>query len=480
MAARHTQKAESRFQNCSGNGTLEAFTPNDERCRNKVVRVLLRSILCCVALGSVAAGAAAHEIPTGVTVQLIVKPDRERLQLLVRAPLEAMQDQTFPAFGAGYLDVANADRALRNAALVWLANDIELYEDGERLPALTLVAARASIPSDRSFASYDAARAHVLGSPLPAGTELVWQQALLDVLFEAPIESEHGAFAVRPALERLGLRVETVIRYVAPNGVERMFRVDGAAQLIELDPSWLGAALGFVRHGFAHILDGADHLLFLLCLVIPFRRDLSALVYIVTAFTVAHSVTLIGSAYGLAPDALWFAPLVETLIAASIFYMAVENVFSASLRARWMLAFGFGLIHGFGFSFALRNTLQFAGDHVLTALLSFNVGVELGQLVVLALLVPTLVLLARFVPERAGVIVLSVIVAHTAWHWMTDRFAALAEFPIGVGDVIAALAASGLRWIAAGLGVVAVAAWLARQLWRKRRWQSQPQSSSSS
>ena len=75
----------------------------------------------------------------------------------------------------------------------------------------------------------------------------------------------------------------------------------------------------------SHILDGIDHLLFLLGLVIPFRR-LRSLVVVVTSFTIAHSVTLIASAYNLAPDALWFPPLVETLIAVSIVYMAFENI----------------------------------------------------------------------------------------------------------------------------------------------------------
>ena len=107
---------------------------------------------------------------------------------------------------------------------------------------------------------------------------------------------------------------------------------------------------------------------------------------------------------------------IGSLIAASIFYMALENIVSPGLRRRWLLAFGFGLVHGFGFSFALRDTMQLAGSHLLTSLLSFNVGVEFGQLAVLAVLVPALTLFFRFVvAERMGTIVLSAIVAHTGW-----------------------------------------------------------------
>jgi len=440
----------------------------------QVVRRTRRRLPSFVVLAALAAAALprapdAHEIPSDVTVQIIVAPAGDRLHVLVRAPLEAMQDVQFPTVGPGYLDVPRADAALRNAAMLWLADAIELYENGRRLARPRLVAARASIPSDRSFQDPAAALAHVTGPPLAAGLELVWQQALLDALFEAPIESAGSAFAVRPALERLGLRVVTVIRFAPPGGPTRIFELHGGAEVVELDPRWHQAALRFVAQGFAHILDGTDHLLFLLCLVLPFRRDFGALVWIVTAFTAAHSITLIASAYGLAPDTLWFTPLVETLIAASIFYMAVENVVAANARARWAIAFAFGLVHGFGFSFALRNTLQFAGDHVLMSLLSFNVGVELGQLLVLVLLVPLLNVVFRFVAnERIWVVVVSVIVAHTAWHWMADRFAELREFPIGAADFYAALASSGLPWLAAALLAAALAGIAVRELRRRR------------
>lgn len=398
-------------------------------------------VLACLAMIAAWPGSApSHEIPSDVTVRLIVRPGGDRLELLVRAPLESMQDITFPTTGPGYLDIGRAEQQLRDAAMRWLRNDIELFENGSRLPLPELIAVRASIPSDRSFTEYALAREHLLGAPLQASIELPWQQALLDVLFEVPVSSQDSAFAVLPGLERLGLAATTVIRFESPDGVTRMYQVDGEPELVALDPRWHQAALRFVAQGFRHILDGADHLLFLFCLVLPFRRSLRSLVVIVTAFTVAHSVTLIGSAYGLAPDALWFTPLIETLIAASIFYMALENIVAPNVRLRWAVAFGFGLVHGFGFSFALSDTLQFAGDHVLTSLLSFNVGVELGQLFVLLLLVPLLNLVFRYVPRQQLItVVISVIIAHTAWHWMGDRYTALREYPIVPGTLFGAL-----------------------------------------
>jgi hypothetical protein len=270
--------------------------------------------------------------------------------------------------------------------------------------------------------------AHLHAPPLPAGLDLPWQQALLDVQLEAPIESPSSLFSIEPRTQRLGMRVVNAVRFFGANGVERVFQIEGDAGVVALDPRWHQSLLRFLAQGFEHILDGADHLLFLLCLVVPFRRQLRALIFIVTAFTAGHSVTLIASAYGAAPSGFWFPPLVETLIALSILYMCVENVLSPNLRTRWPIAFGFGLVHGFGFSFALQNTLQFAGDHVLTSLLSFNVGIELGQLLVLVLLVPALNLLFRYVPERAGGIVIAVLVGHTAWHWLGERLTALNAF----------------------------------------------------
>src|SRR6266516_632252 len=270
---------------------------------------------------------------------------------------------------------------------------------------------------------------------------------MFDVLMDYPIQSDRSEFAIHPRYERLGLRVVTALRFMPPTGVVRAFEFLGDPGLVRLDPRWYQAALRFVEMGFFHILDGTDHLLFLFCLVIPFRRW-RPLIAVVTSFTVAHSITLIASAFNLGPDALWFPPLIETLIAISILYMALENIVGSNIGRRWMITFGFGLVHGFGFSFALRETLQFAGSHLLTSLLSFNVGVELGQILVLVILIPALEILFRFaVAERMGTIILSAIVAHTGWHWLLERGERLGQFQFQWPTVNAALLATVMRWL---------------------------------
>jgi hypothetical protein len=427
------------------------------RRTSRVLMAALLAALSCVT--------AAHEIPSDVKVQAFVKPDGQKLQLLVRVPLTAMREVDIPKRGPGYLDLARADAALRTAATLWIADNIDLYEAGNQLTYPVVADARVSLPSDKSFASFDEARAHLAGPRLPEKMELFWNQGMLDVLFEYPIQSAGAAFAIHPRLERLGLRVTVALRFLPPGGAERAFEFHGDPGTVALDPRWHQAALRFVDSGFWHILEGTDHLLFLLCLVIPFRR-FGALVLIVTSFTVAHSITLIASAYDLGPGALWFAPLIEMLIALSIVYMAIENIIGTNVQRRWMLTFAFGLVHGFAFSFALREQLQFAGNHLLTSLLSFNIGVELGQLLVLAVLIPLIRLLFHYVvPERIGVIILSVLIGHTGWHWMLERGERLGQFPWPAFD--AATLASAMRWLIA-LAVMAAGMWAVNAALRKR------------
>ena len=410
----------------------------------------------------------AHDIPSDATVQAFLKPSGEHLELLMRVPMKVIRDVDFPNRGPGYLDLARTQPLLADAATLWISDAMEVYEGDTRLPKPRVAATQISLESDRSFASYEQALAHINGAKLAENTDVVWNQVMFDILFEYPIQSDQSKFSIHMGFTNLALRVITVLRFLPPNGVVRAFEFTDDPGLIRLDPRWFQAALRFVQLGFEHILDGTDHLLFLFCLVIPFRL-FRGLIPIVTSFTVAHSITLIASAYNLGPDALWFPPLIETLIACSIVYMALENIVGgATVNRRWIITFCFGLVHGFGFSFALRQTLQFAGSHLLTSLLSFNLGVELGQLLVLILLIPLLEGLFRFVvAERMGTIILSALVAHTGWHWMTERWDKLRQFPFQWPVLTPALLAGLMRWLMAGL-ILGGLIWLIYGLMRQR------------
>jgi len=134
------------------------------------------------------------------------------------------------------------------------------------------------------------------------------------------------------------------------------------------------------------------------------------------------------------------------------------------------MTFSFGLVHGFGFSFLLRERLQFAGSHLLSSLLAFNVGVELGQLLVLVVLIPALgFLFTRVVNERMGIIILSTIVAHTGWHWMVERWDNLRQFPFPSLDLPAV--ASLMRWAIAAILIGVALWWISGAV---KRWEGLP------
>jgi hypothetical protein len=274
--------------------------------------------LVAAALFSWTAVPAAHDVPNDVRIQVFLRPEGQVLRLLVRAPLASMNDIPWPTSGV-FLNLSDREMplALRDGAKDWIADRIDVYEEGVSLGVPRLAAVRVSLPSDTSFDSYDGALRSLLGPALPNDTELVKSQAMVDALLEYPIRSARSRFSIDPHYRLLGLRALTVLRFVTAEGAERALEFHDDPGLVRLDPRWFQAVRLFVAEGFRHILSGTDHLLFLFCLVIPFRRFRQLLV-VVTAFTIAHSITLIASAYNMGPDAGWFPPLVETLIAASI------------------------------------------------------------------------------------------------------------------------------------------------------------------
>jgi hypothetical protein len=433
------------------------------RLRRRCFAALAGALACALAFC-----AAAADIPADVRINAFVKPAGDRLELLIRLPLAAMTAVEFPTRGPGYLDLARADEALRGAAKV-LTDNITAYENDAPLPTPQIVRARVSLASDRSFASYEQARAHLDEPRLPDDAELYWNQQLLDVLLVYPIGSERSQFSIRPRVERFGISVSTALGFVMPGGGARAFEFHGDPGLIRFDPSWRQAALGFVMAGVRSMLDRVDHLLFLLCLVIPFRR-LRPLIGVAAAFTAGHSLALLGCAFDFVPDGLWFSPLIETLIAVTTVYMALENIVYAAQRLdagrelarRWILAFAFGIVHGFGFSLALGELLQFAGDHHVAARLGFNLGIEVGEIALLVVLVPALGLLFRFVvPERLGIIIVSALATRIASQWMFERWDALAKFPYPKLD--AAFLASAMRGVMAML-IIAAGVWLVKGL----------------
>ena len=200
--------------------------------------------------------------------------------------------------------------------------------------------------------------------------------------------------------------------------------------------------LGFVREGVHHILIGYDHILFLLSLLLPavwirtpftdprhgivrerwapspdLRAALANVLKVVTAFTVAHSLTLALSVLDvLNPPSRW----VESIIAASVVLAALNNIWPVVSEARWKLTFVFGLVHGFGFASALKDA-GLAKGALVAPLVGFNVGVEIGQLCIVAAMLPPAWALRRTRGYRGVFVAGSMLIALVAGLWFVQR-----------------------------------------------------------
>jgi HupE / UreJ protein len=191
----------------------------------------------------------------------------------------------------------------------------------------------------------------------------------------------------------------------------------------------------YVREGVGHIWIGIDHILFLLSLLLPsvlvwqvagkqwqavnsFREAFVDVLKVVTAFTLAHSITLSLAALGVVELP---SRLVESVIAASIIVAALNNIWPRVIGRLWMVAFGFGLMHGFGFASVLAD-LGLPRDALVLALVGFNVGVELGQLAIVIVFLPIAFALRRTVFYRRWVMVGgSVVISLLAAVWLVER-----------------------------------------------------------
>jgi hypothetical protein len=409
-------------------------------------RTILFHTLALAALAlsvAIPRSASGHEFIMESLMNAFVRIEPTEAHVVIRLPLHVIKSAKFPLSGRE-IALDGADAAIQRA-LAQLGREITIWETDQRLEPSRAIG-RLTLPSDRSFERYTDAITHV-ARPVTPGTTIYADQGYLDAHFTYAISSPNSRFMIQTAVApELKNYLKLVIRYLPLGEDDRTMIITSRSGRVSLNPTWYQAAADFVALGIVHILSGIDHLLFLLCLLIPVR-SFGEILRIVTAFTVGHSVTLLASVYDLAPAGAWFPPLVETLIAVSIVYMALENILGVDLRRRWLIAGLFGLIHGFGFAYGLKENLQFAGSHLLVSLFSFNVGIEIGQILVLVLMLPALAVLLRHVlVGRVGMIILSAIVAHVAWHWMIERGDILwkVEWPQLDGASLTVLA----RWVA--------------------------------
>jgi HupE/UreJ protein len=358
------------------------------------------------------------DLPPQIVLQGFVKPEAGRLHLLVRVPLVLLSSFSLPKRGLGYLDLARIDDRLKQAATA-TGHQIELFADGIALTP-TAREARISLPSDHSFSSYSTALAHLQGPPLPIDTDLFWNQGFFDTQLEYPLQSPRPNLWIRVNVApELGRRVKLRLEYLAVDGPPLTYELPGVSGWIALDPRWYEAAWLFVKGGFFDAF-AFDRFVFLLCLVAPFRqfRSLLAVVMVLTGLQALTSTAIVE---GTVVDSPLLAALFSTSLAAAIVLLAIGNLAAPSLRRRWFISAIVGAVGGFGLGHLLADALQFAGAHSLVSVVSFNVGVALGEVVSLALALAALRLLfARMLGPALGVVVLSAVLGHMGWHWMGD------------------------------------------------------------
>ena len=309
--------------------------------------------------------------------------------------LPAQADELRP----GYLELTQRDA--QHWKVVWKA------------PVLGGLATRTR-PAFPLFCTQSAPQARIEGAALVAESTLTCLKDLAG--------SKVGLAGMDAAFTDALLRVAPLGR---PVQAARLTPTSAMVLIATVPDRW-EVARSYFMLGVEHILTGYDHLLFIVALVLMLMRTWTV-VRAATAFTVAHSLTLIGTTLGVI--GLAQAP-VEALIALSIIFLAVEIVKQdpahprLSERLPWLVAFGFGLIHGFGFAGALREIGLPEGD-VPVALLTFNLGVEARQLLIIAVVIAAIALLSRCAQRhlRTAVLAASYAIGITASFWFIQRLA---------------------------------------------------------
>jgi HupE/UreJ protein len=387
---------------------------------DRPARTYFWSIVCLAVLATPGwALANGHDLPPEILLQGFVKPEEGRAHLLVRVPLVLLTSFALPKRGPGYLDLAGMDDRLQQAAAS-TGRQIGLQEDGvDLVPAA--IKGRISLPSDRSFASYEAALAHLEGPPLPADTDLFWNQGFFDAHLEYPIRSARGHFSISVNVApELGERLKLQLQFLPIEGPSLTYKLPGDSGRIALDPRWYEAGWLFLKVGFVDVF-AVDRLVFLLCLIAPFRqfRSLLAVVLVMSGL---QALTATAIAQRALVDGPLLGALFSTALPAAIVLVAIGNLGAPSLRRRWFIGAIVGAVSGFSLGHLLADAMQFAGAHSLVSAASFNVGAVLGQAVSLALVWQAQRLLfARVLGPALGLVVLSAVLGHAGWHRMVEE-----------------------------------------------------------
>ena len=410
--------------------------------------------------------AATRPIPEVVNVKVFVRLENGSLDLLVRVPLAAVKDIQFPTRGeAGYLDLDALASMLPGAADHWIAGGFDVFDDGQPVSRPEVDQPRIATIADQSFDSYQSALDHLGAPPVAATENLFLDQVWFDMRLRYRLPSERRAIAIDPKVAGWGVRVSTDLKIVDAGGQVRSLTFEGNPGRIYLAPRWTDAGRQFMDRGTRFVRSTAPLLLFLFCLVLPFRRYRPAIPPVV-AFVSTVLIGLLASTLGLTVETVWFPPLLAALEVVAILLVAFANITDqVTPHRRTVFACCAGLIFGSSTALALEPTLQFGGSHPLVSVLAFCAGAAATLVAAAAIMIPVMsYLFSRARTERIERIIVSALAADTAWGWLTERWSQLAKIPFGVVSETGA-AAMVLRALA-GLILLAGALWFLNE-WLK-------------
>lgn len=303
-----------------------------------------------------------------------------------------------------------------------LADSLIFSQSGEDLKAAVTGFRILERMPDAALNTGDTARAALAAEG--AGTDPQFGTAVIDFRVALQTPEPDAPVTVRAGYDPLipgpGVSIDNHLvdaRIAPPVSSTRAGQLEDG---VEINGSHLATVVEFIHQGTLHILEGLDHVFLVVALALGVGAT-RRLIWLVTAFTLGHSVTLVASFLGLAPSWPWFIPLVEAAIAASVLYAAVAALLR---RSGSVLVFGaIGLLHGLGFSFVLGDILGRDAPDLILALASFNVGIEIGQIAILAVTLGTVCAVTKLSepavqPLRVGA--LSGIAFLSAW-WVVER-----------------------------------------------------------
>ena len=245
-------------------------------------------------------GRAAHDIPRDVTVHALIRPRAQQLQLIVRAPLGVIRDIAFPEDARGYLEVEKLAPLLPDAGHCSDCRpDRRSTKGSHGFRDPRVAATQISLESDRSLASFDERCRTYYRAEACLTRRMSSGIRFISTCYSNTRFSPIGlTFSIRPGFERLAADVVTVLRFESPDGIVRAYEFRGDPGLVPLDPRWFHATRRFVADGiFPH--PGRNRPSLVSALPCDSVSPVPPLVVVVTAFTVAHSITLIASAFRL-------------------------------------------------------------------------------------------------------------------------------------------------------------------------------------